>query len=168
MDPILSLVILYVVGVVLLVAEIFLPSHAMLTVCGLAMLGWAVYQTFLLSEPAGYVSLLLLAILLPTTMILAVRNWHRTPFGRRISPPNPVLTREDAGARPDLLEPFVGRIGTTLTPLRPVGKCRFGDRKIECVSESGMIDRGVVVRAVGIVNMSLAVRPVEPEEKVSS
>jgi membrane-bound serine protease (ClpP class) len=168
MDPTLSLVILYAVGIAMLVAEIFLPSHAVLTVCGLGLLGWAVYHTFQLSEFAGYFSLVLLAIILPTMMIIAVRTWHQTPIGRRISPPNPVLTQEDAGARPDLLEPFVGQIGTTLTPLRPVGKCRFGDRKIECVSESEMIGRGVTVQAIGIVNMSLAVRPVEKNDRAMS
>lgn len=167
MDPLLSLTILFAVGIALLVAEIFLPSHGLLTVCGLGLLGWAVYQTFLLSEPAGYVSLVLLAIILPTMAIIAVRTWHSTPIGRRISPPNPVLTLEDAGARPDLLEPFIGQIGTTLTPLRPVGKCQFGDRKVECVSESEMIDRGVTVQAVGITNMSLAVRPVEKNDKAT-
>jgi membrane-bound serine protease (ClpP class) len=158
MDPILSLLLLYVVGLALFVAEIFLPSHGLLTVGALGFLGWAVYQTFLLSEMAGYVSLLVLAILLPTVAVYAIRNWHRTPIGRRISPPNPVLTREDVGARQDLLEPYIGRVGVVMTPLRPVGECRFGDDKVECVAESGMIPRGAAVKAVGIVNMSLAVR----------
>ena len=161
MEPIISLAILYSVGILLLVAEIFLPSHALLSVAGGGFLAWAVYRTFQLSEAGGYVSLVLLAILLPTMAILAVRHWHRTPIGRRISPPNPVLTAEDAGARPDLLEPFIGQVGVTLTPLRPVGECRFGSQKIECVAESGMIDRGVTIQAIGIVNTSLAVRPLE-------
>jgi len=160
-DPVLALLLLYAVGIALLVAEIFLPSHALLSLAGVAFLGWAVYRTFVMSEPAGYVAIVALAILLPTATVLAVRHWHRTPIGRRISPPNPVLTEEDIGARVDLLRPLVGQVGTTLTPLRPVGECRFGDRKLECVAESGMIARGVPVRAVGIVNMSLAVRPLE-------
>jgi len=168
MDPIISLTILYFVGILLLVAEIFLPSHALLTVAGLGLLSWAVYRTFQLSELGGYVSLMLLAVILPTMVILAVRHWHRTPIGRRISPPNPVLTVEDAGGRPDLLEPFIGQIGTSLTPLRPVGECRFGSQKVECVAESGMIDRGVTVQAVGIMNTSLAVRPVEQNERSAS
>lgn len=158
MDPMLSLAILYAVGLALLVAEIFLPSHALLTVAGLGFLGWALYRTFMLSEPAGYVSLLLLAVLLPTMMVTAIRTWHRTPIGRRISPPNPVLTAEDAGGRPDLLQPLIGQVGTTLTPLRPVGECRFGTQRVECVSESGMVESGTTVQAVGISNMTLVVR----------
>ncbi len=168
MEPVLSLIILYAVAILLLVAEIFLPTHAVLSALGFGILCWAVYQTFLLSEAAGYVALVLVAILLPTMILVAIRTWHRTPIGRRISPPNPVLTAEDAGGRPDLLRPFVGQIGTTLTPLRPVGECRFGQEKVECVSESGMVDRGVVVRAVGIMNMTLVVRPLDGGEKAAS
>lgn len=161
MDPILSLVLLYAVGIALLVAEIFLPSHLLIGLTGMGFLGWALYRTFEWSEPAGYVALLLLAIILPMTIRFAIRNWHRTPIGRRISPPNPVLTEEDAGARQAMLRPFVGQVGMALTPLRPVGECQFGVEKVECVAESGMIARGTAVQAIGIVNMSLSVRPVE-------
>ncbi len=160
MDPVVSLVILYATGIAFLVADIFLPSHGFLTLGGLGFLAWAVWQTFSLSVWGGYVSLVLLAIFVPTMIIIAVRTWHRTPIGRRISPPNPVLTAEDAGGRPDLLQPLIGQTGSTLTPLRPVGECLFGTQRVECVAESGMIDRGVTVQAVGIVNVSLVVRPV--------
>lgn len=166
MDPILSVLVLYLVGLVFLVAEIFLPSHGLLTIGAVVFLLWALTQTFRLSETAGYTSLLLLAVIVPTIVVFAVRNWHRTPFGRRIAPPNPVLTREDVGARQDLLQPYVGRVGTSVTPLRPVGECRFGDDKVECVAESGMIPRGSAVKAVGIVNMSLVVRLCDDERKV--
>ncbi|MBN1489237.1 MAG: hypothetical protein JXA69_04910 [Phycisphaerae bacterium] len=164
MDSVLSLAILYALGVILLVAEIFLPSHGALSIVALGFLGWAVFQTFRFSESAGYVALVLLAIFLPAFTIVAVRTWHRTPIGRRISPANPVLTAEDTGPRPDLLQPFIGQVGTSLTPLRPVGECQFGDKKVECVAESGMIARGTPVRAVGIINMSLAVRPCDAFE----
>ena len=69
--------------------------------------------------------------------------------------------------KPPTLQLSRRRKRSTLTPLRPVGKCQFGDRKIECVSESEMIDRGVTVRAIGIVNMSLAVRPLDSTDKAT-
>jgi membrane-bound serine protease (ClpP class) len=167
MESIPGLVILYAVGVALLIAEIFIPSHGVLMLAAVGFLGIAVYETFRMSTTAGYGAVLLLAILLPTFAIVAVKVWHRTPLGQKIAIPNPILTTEDAGAQQHALEPYVGRIGTSLTPLRPVGECRFGDDKVECVAESGMIERGVPVEAVGIVNMSLAVRPCADDRQVT-
>jgi len=164
MEPILTLILLYVVGMIFFVAEIFIPSHGLLSIGALGFLGWAVYTTFGMSETAGYLAVMAMVILLPTMTIAAIRNWHRTPIGKRISPPNPVLSDEDMGAKQYLLKPYIGRVGTSMTPLRPVGECRFGDDKVECVAESGMIPLGAAVKAVGIVNMSLAVRRCEDNE----
>lgn len=158
MDPVLSMLLLYAVGMALLVADIFIPSHGILLVVGLGCLGYGIHEAFQISEPIGYVSIVSIPVAVATLIVYSIRIWHRTPVGRRISPPNPVLTEEDTGPRQDLLAPLLGQIGTSLTPLRPVGQCQFGNRKVECVAESGMIERGAAVRAVGIRNMSLEVR----------
>jgi len=156
----LIIVVLYALGAAILVAEIFLPSHGILSVAGLGFLGVAVYLTFRQSTPAGYVAIVILIAVLPTMAILAVKYWHRTPVGRRIAPPNPTLTEEDtAGVRLAELQPLVGQVGQSLTPLRPVGTCEFNGRRVECVAEMGMIERGTTVEAVGIRNRTLVVRP---------
>jgi membrane-bound serine protease (ClpP class) len=103
---------------------------------------------------------LLLLVLIPTSIYFSVKYWHRTPMGRVISPPNPVLTAEDKGVDLRELEALVGQRGRTLSPLRPVGTCEFNGRRVECEAEVGMIDSSVVVEAVGLRGRCLRVRSV--------
>lgn len=158
MESWITIGVLYGVGVLLLVADFFLPSHGLLTVASLALLGYALYETFQVSEQAGLISLVCLLVGVPAVLGAAIRVWHRTWVGRRISPPNPVLSEEDRLPLQEL-EMCVGQIGRTVTPLRPVGMCLFGDQRVECVAESAMIGAGVEVEGIRLTDRTLVVRP---------
>lgn len=160
----LAIALLYLVGSVLLICELFVPAHGLLGLIGLGVLGFGLYRTFMISETAGVVGILVLAVVLPTGLVLAVRNWHRTPVGRRVSPANPVLDTDDRMPVEEI-EALIGSVGRSVTPLRPVGTCIFSGRRVECVSEHGMIRANEEVEAVRLKDRSLAVRVVSrPEE----
>ena len=89
----------------------------MLGLVGVGVLGYGLFQTFVLSEIAGLVGLAILAVMLPTGLVVAVKNWHRTPVGRRISPPNPQLGDEDRMPIDDL--------GGSIYELNNYGGIRF-------------------------------------------
>ena len=50
-----SITILYVVGMGLLIAELFLPAHGVIGLAGLSLLGFGIYETYLLNTTAGTV-----------------------------------------------------------------------------------------------------------------
>ncbi len=150
--------VLFAVGVILLLADFFLPTHGLLTLASFAVLGFALYETFGMSQAAGLTALVLLLVGIPAILATAVKYWHRTWVGRRISPPNPVLTEADR-LPADELASFVGQTGRSLTLLRPVGMCLFGDKRIECVAETTMIGAGVEVEGVRLSDRTLVVRP---------
>ena len=154
-----SITILYVVGMGLLIAELFLPAHGVIGLAGLGLLGLGIYETYLLNTTAGTVGLVAALILLPIGLYISVKTWHRTPIGRRISPPNPILTEKDRMPVEDLRQ-FIGKVGRTVTLCRPVGMCLFEGRRVECSSEQGMLEAGVDVKAIGLVDRTLSVRPV--------
>ena len=154
-----GLAIIYLLGAILVVVEIFVPAHGAMAVVGLGVLAYALVQTFMLSSIAGLIMLAALAVILPTMAIIAVKTWHRTFIGRRMSPPNPVLTDEDRLSI-EPLRMLIGRPGRALTPLRPVGTCEFDGKRVECMAELGMIDKDTEVEAVGLVDRTVSVRPV--------
>ena len=153
------IILFFVVGIVLLILELFLPANGIIGLVGLGVIIYGLYMTYMVSAIAGLIGLIILMILLPTGLWFAVRYWHRTPLGRRISPPNPDLTPKD---RMPVVgyDHLVGQVGLSITPLRPVGICEFDGRRIECLSEHGMIERNVKVIGVRLVDRSLSVRPV--------
>jgi membrane-bound serine protease (ClpP class) len=55
----------------------------------------------------------------------------------------------------------VGQTGTAITALRPIGECDFGERRLEAVSELGIIQPGQKVRIVSINDGRPTVRAVE-------
>ncbi len=155
----LGIALLYLAGVAILVAEIFIPSHGVLSVLAIGTLGLAVYETFQVSGFAGLVSLGALAILVPTAIIVVVKTWYQTPIGKRTCPPNPELGEEDR-LPVETLRSAIGQRGRALTLLRPVGICEFEGRRLECKSEQGVIQKGTEVEAVGLADRTLVVRPV--------
>lgn len=159
MGTIAIIIILYLAGVLVLVTEIFLPSHGILTLVGVGLLAGGAYQTFQFGEVAGVASLIGVFVFLIAFAATAVKFWPNTWVGRRMAPPNPVMTSEDTGNIDALLEPLLGSEGVALTTLRPVGTCEFDGRRLPCVAEYGMIERGTSVTAVRIHGRGFAVAP---------
>ncbi len=152
------IILIYVVGVVLLLAEIFIPSHGILCVTSMGFLVTAVAKTFSYGgRDAGVLAILALAVFLPVFGYVSIKYWHQTPIGRRISPPNPTLTSADVAVPVDELNALIGMQGKTVTALRPVGTGEFEGRRVTCVAEMGVIDEGEQVVATGIKNGNLAV-----------
>ncbi len=159
MDHLGIIILLYIAGVLLLVAELMLPSHGILTLGALACLGVAVYQTFQRDMTAGIVGTGVCLIMVPTILLVGIKYIRYLPMGDLMAPPNP--TREDVGAAFDSseIEALIGQTGRTVSQLRPVGICEFNNKRIQCVAESGMIDRNTAVIAVGLHLNNLMVRP---------
>jgi membrane-bound serine protease (ClpP class) len=158
MSEVLILVVLYAVGVLFLVAEVFIPSHGILTVVGLGFLIAGVVQTFnIAGHDAGVIAIFACLVFVPVFAFVAIKYWHRTPFGRRIAPPNPTLTAADTSVPVEEINALIGRTGRAISTLRPVGVCEFDGRRVSCVAQFGMIDADATVEGVGVSGTNLAV-----------
>jgi membrane-bound ClpP family serine protease len=158
MTEVIVIALLFGAGLLVLTAEIFIPSHGLLTVVGVGFLIAAIVRTFMTAgQTAGIIAVLASMVVLPTIMLLAIKFWPRTPIGRRIAPPNPIVRPTDTSIPVAELSSLLGRAGRCVSPLRPVGICDFDGRRVSCVSEMGMIDAGSEVRAVGLSGANLVV-----------
>src|SRR5690606_17542239 len=118
--------------------DIVVPSQGILLILGLGLFGYGLFESFQISVTAGVVNAVILLFALPAGFFLGIRYWHRSPIGRRISPPNPTLTAEDRLPISDL-ELLLGSKGKAMTSLRPVGICEFNGKRLECKAEYGVI-----------------------------
>lgn len=146
-------------GLLLLVVEVFVPSGGVIGFLSLGLLGVAIWQAFDISTGTGAVFLAVLTLLLPATLALAIRIWPKTPLGKWLflKPPTPEdLVPSDLGPR---LEHLIGQFGRTLTPLRPSGLVDFDGRRLDGLSEEGLIPKDTLVRAIQIRSGQLVVRP---------
>jgi membrane-bound serine protease (ClpP class) len=150
------------VGFVLLVGELCLCTSGILLVLSGASITGGVVLVFLHDTTAGLATLVGVFVALPAVGILFARVWPHTPLGKRL-----LLTAspEDAtvAAMPfnQELEQLKGRIGRTLSALRPAGVVDFDGRRIDTVTEGMMVDPGQLVRCIDVRAGRVVVRPVE-------
>jgi membrane-bound serine protease (ClpP class) len=154
-----TIVLLFTAGMAVLVAELFIPSHGLLTIVGLGFVVAGIVMTFRsYGETAGTVAIIAALIALPTFGLAAIRIWPKTWIGRKIAPPNPTFSVADTSVPAADLSRYIGRAGRTVSPLRPVGVCEFDGRRISCIAEYGILDAGVAVEGLRITGSDLVVR----------
>ena len=152
-------------GILLAIAEIFIPSHGLLTFLAISSFVAAVVVGFLMGTTPGVITLLAAIILAPFLIYVLLRVWPHTPVARRLvlSGPSGVAKAGDL-AHYDPKE-LVGRVGTAKTMLRPSGKMTLDGRPIDCVTEGDLVPAGRKVKILAVEGARVVVRPVEETEK---
>jgi membrane-bound ClpP family serine protease len=154
---------LYLACAALILAEVFVPSGGLLGICALVCLVGGVAIFFQHSTVAGLVGIGLAIVMIPTVLAVAYKIFPKTRFGKSVtlSPPE----RKLGDAIPDTpeLKELLDSVGVVLTPLRPVGTCDFSGQRVECVAESGYVDRGEKVRVIDVESTKVTVRVIEEQ-----
>lgn len=161
--------ILLVVGLGLLAAEVFvLPGFGIAGVLGivcvfaallLTLIGLPLSVTFSTSawvEPLVRVSAALLLTVFG--MIVALRYLPRMGAGRGLVLAS--ATAQSQGFIASDESRFAGRTGVAESDLRPVGVARFGDERVDVVSEGEYVARGSTVQVVQVEGARIVVRAV--------
>jgi membrane-bound serine protease (ClpP class) len=154
-------VFLYFLSAALLVAEVFVPSGGLISLCALACLAGGLAIFFRFSTTAGWVGVAVAAVMIPSLLVMAYRMFPKTRFGRSATLTPPSRRAGDAIPDAERLRGLLGKSGRVLTPLRPVGTCDFSGWRVECVAESGYVDRGKEVTVIRVMGTQLTVREVE-------
>lgn len=154
-------VFLYLACAALIIAEVFVPSGGLISIFALACLVGGVLIFFQHSTIAGWIGLIIALIMIPSVLVFAYKIFPKTRFGRNVllAPPE----RQQGDAIPDSsnLRRMLGAEGIVLTPLRPVGMCDFSGQRLECVAESGYVDKGKKVKVIDVESTQLTVRIIE-------
>ncbi len=152
---------LYVACAALIIAEVFVPSGGLLSVCALACIVGGILIFFQYSATAGWAGVVIAAIMVPSLLVVAYKMFPRTRFGRSVTLMPPHREQGDAIADSSQLKELLGAVGSVLTPLRPVGTCDFSGQRLECVAETGYVDRGKKVKVIRVQATQLTVRQIE-------
>jgi membrane-bound ClpP family serine protease len=154
-------VVLYLLFVVLIIAEVFIPSGGLITICALACLIGGTYIFFKQSTTAGIAGVIFGAIAVPVILRYVYRELPNTRFGKTVMLAPPERQKGDAVPDTPEIKELLGAVGTVLTPLRPVGMCDFSGRRVECMAESGYVGKGNKVRVIDVESTQLTVRLIE-------
>lgn len=145
MSPI---VLLFGLGLLLIVAEVLVPSFGLLggsaTLCILGAIGWG-YSV----DPALGTNLLFAAALLvPLVLVFGLKLFPKSPLGRRFTARG--YSFEDGRGVDRRDDALLGARGVVAAPCRPAGIALLAGRRVDVVSRGEHIDAGVEVVVVEV------------------
>ncbi len=163
-------IVLFVIGVVLILVELFvLPGFGLAGITGimLVLLGLVAslvgnvglsFPPLMRFTPAivTVASALAMLVLLMITMGRMLPRSSR--FGALVL--TPALSSASGYTSAETHSEYLGRTGMTLTPLRPSGAMALGEKRVDVITAGEFIEKGVEVKVVDVRGNRVEVRAV--------
>ena len=148
-------VILFLLGVLLLAGEVFMPGAVLGIMGALGMAAGCVISFVQLGPVGGTVATVVAIALLGLTLYVELGWLPKTRFGRKLV----IRSTNTATSQPPLADRagIVGKAAESVTPLVPSGYVLIDGRRYEAYSQSGHIDKGATLRVVGLDNFRVIV-----------
>ncbi len=155
----LTVLLLMLLGFILLLIEMFvLPGFGLCGISGLASLGYACYLAFEKFESPwpGWGALLGTIAILVVFIVLFPRTkaWKRLRLNAKEE------SSEGFQASSPGLEELVGKMGDTLTMLRPAGTAKIDGKRVDVVTEGSFLPKNTEVKVVMVKGNRVVVRKV--------
>lgn len=154
-----------VVGLVLLIAELFVPSGGLISVGMLVCMAvsvWAAYKAWWDASPWQFWFYIgSVVLLVPASLGGALFLMQRTRLGREVMI-NPPSLEEVTGSQEQErhLRQLIGKTGRTLNMFTPGGIVLIDGERMHAESEGMLIDAGASVQVVAIKGNRIVVREI--------
>lgn len=151
-------------GVLLLVAEMFLPSGGILSIVSALCAVAGIIVLFIHDRAWGVAGLLSVLVMGPMAGVFLIKVWPHTPVGKAIfgTPSEDEVQKQQLAEEQEKMRwaSMVGKEGTVLTDLRPVGQVDIDGHRHEAICETTLVRAGQKVRVTHASPMQIKVRPV--------
>lgn len=145
----------FILGLLLLYAEIYVPAFGLV-----GLTGWALSSYSLYLYEGGLTWVFIYWIIALITM--ALTYVFHTKLGRTIEiSPQFILTKQNHHSsinQSSIYFPQPGESGVVAMDLRPVGRCQFGDHEYQSISHGPFIPKGTKVEVLTIKNGNIYVK----------
>lgn len=169
-------IIIFALGVLLVILEIFVPSFGLLTVGAVACFALSIWGVYDPRRPSAAISMAILAPAITISLLyFGLRYLPRTSWGRGLvlrhpgeegaqEPPTASeaasLTPEGGTAEAELA-PLVGKEGVAQSELRPAGVASIEGRRVDVVADGAFIPAATRVRVIAVEGNRVVVRKVQ-------
>ena len=150
-----AILILFLLGVLLLAGEVFVPGAVLGILGALSMFAGCIISFLQLGTAGGILATAVALALLGLTLYVELVWLPKTKFGRKLI----VHTTVGATSQPPLADKasVVGKTAEAATPLVPSGYVLLEGRRYEAFSPSGHVAKGAQLRVTGLDNFRLIV-----------
>ena len=156
---------LLVIGMVLIVLELFVPSGGMVGLMAAVCLAAAIAFAFMISVTYGSILLVVVTITVPILLMAMIKIWPHTPIGKRLFSKLP--TEEEVrpqGERIETIQSLVGKRGVAKTKMLPSGSITVDGKTYDAVTNGSPVEAGEKIEVISIRTNRIIVRPVFTRE----
>ncbi len=149
------IILLFLVGLILLFFEVFVPGGVLGVLGGLFMFAGCGAAFIEFGAGGAAIAAAVAFALIGLTLYVELFLLPKTTLGRKLFLEHSIGSQSQPP--PARSEDVLGRVGETLTTLAPSGYVLIEGKKYEAASRSGLLPRGTPVRVVGQDNFRLIV-----------
>ena len=156
-------IILFILGLVLLVLELFLPGGIAGTIGFVSIIS----SLFLVSDNNTHmaISIMIALVVSLSVSILMVKVFGKQmKFFKKMILTDSTSSEEGYVSNVSRLD-LIGRTGKTVTPLRPSGIAVIDDERLDVVTEGSFVDSDCPVKVVKTEGSRIVVRPCKQSEE---
>ncbi len=148
-------IILQVLGVVVVISEIILPSAGVLSAMAAGLFCYSLYLVFTnVSTFAGSLFLAADLIIIPILVIYGLKLLARSPATLRRT----LSSKEGVQSQALDLESYTGLSGTAVTDLRPAGTAIIDGERLDVVSRGEYVDKDSEIIVIKVTGNQIVVK----------
>lgn len=165
MNFVLWAALLLLLGLGLVVLEMFIPSAGFLGFLSALSIVTAIVLAFFDGPATGLAFVVTTVVAVPSVLATAVKVWPETPMGRRflLGVPTPEDVMPDSPLRREL-KSLVGKFGVAKSMMLPSGVVQVDDQMVDAIGQGVAIEPGQRIRVIEVRGTRVVVRPVEEGE----
>jgi membrane-bound ClpP family serine protease len=170
MHPVVWPSLLLIIGVAMIMAEIFLPSGGVIGFLSFSSIIAAIVLAFVQNGPTvGVIFLIIACVAAPAALVAAFSFLPDTPMGKRLLPsiPSAEDVLPDSEERRKLRD-LVGHTGHAKSKMLPSGAVEIDGHMIDAMSEGAPLEPGQPVRVIAVRGAMVIVRPIDEAEQQKS
>jgi membrane-bound ClpP family serine protease len=154
-------ILLLLLAFALVAAELFVPSHGVLTVFAAGAAIAAIWMAYRVTPGTALVFSVVLLVATPVVFYYAIKIYPTTAVGKKVLLDQPTAASTRAfGEESTQLEQLVGQHGIAASFLRPAGIVEVQGQRIDALSESEMIPAGAAVEIIRVSGLKVIVKAV--------
>ena len=148
-------VFLQLVGILVIIAEIIIPSGGILALLAAGLFGYSLYLVFTqLSTSAGMAFVIADLILIPILVYFGIKFLAKSPVTLRTK-----LSKENGvtAQSPDQND-YLGSLGLAITNLRPSGVATIEDQRLDVVTRGEYLEKQTEIIVIAVRGNQIVVK----------
>lgn len=147
-------VVLQIAGILVIIAEIVIPSGGLLSLIAIGLIGYSLYFVFtVMSQPIALTFIAADIILIPAAIYIGLKLLVKSPATL-----NKTLSRQSGvvSQSPEL-EKYLGKTGESVTDLRPSGTAVIEGKRLDVVTRGEYLEKSSEIIVLSVTGNQIIV-----------